>query len=39
MVDLGADLVLAFPLGKSEGTRDCIRRATAAGIHVREVAR
>jgi hypothetical protein len=41
MVDLGADLVLAFPLGQSmfTGTRDCMRRAVAAGIPVREVSR
>lgn len=36
MVDLGADLVPAFPGGP--GTRDCVRRARAAGIEVREVA-
>jgi len=35
MVDAGAELVLAFPLGKSTGTRDCIRRAVAAKIPVR----
>lgn len=37
MVDLGAGLVLAFPLamGDSRGTRDCIQRARAAGIPVR----
>ena len=38
MVDLGADVCLAFPLGDSRGTRDCMRRAFAAGIPVREVA-
>lgn len=36
MVDAGADVLLAFPLhlsaGPSIGTRDCIRRAKAAGI-------
>jgi len=32
MVDLGADLCLAFPLGESPGTKDCMRRALAAGI-------
>lgn len=32
MVDLGADLCLAFPLGGSRGTRDCMRRSEAAGI-------
>lgn len=35
MVDLGADICLAFPLGDSRGTRDCMRRAEAAGIPVR----
>ncbi|AXH67892.1 hypothetical protein J4T99_gp087 [Mycobacterium phage Bromden] len=34
MVDLGADVCLAFPLGKSPGTRDCMARAKKAGIHV-----
>lgn len=34
MVAAGADLCLAFPLGKSPGTRDCMRRAEAAGIQV-----
>lgn len=34
MVDLGADICLAFPLGESKGTRDCMRRAEAAGITV-----
>jgi len=34
MVDLGADLCLAFPRGESRGTRDCMRRAEAAGIPV-----
>lgn len=34
MVDLGADLCLAFPMGASRGTRDCMRRAEAAGIPV-----
>lgn len=37
MVDLGADLCLAFPLGASRGTRDCMRRAEAAGIPVRVI--
>lgn len=32
MVDLGADLCLAFPLPGSKGTWDCARRARAAGI-------
>jgi hypothetical protein len=35
MVDLGADICLAFPKGESRGTRDCIRRAEKAGIPVR----
>lgn len=35
MVDMGADLLIAFPLGKSAGTRDAIQRARAAGIPVR----
>jgi YspA, cpYpsA-related SLOG family len=34
MVDLGADVCLAFPLGESRGTRDCMRRAAKAGIPV-----
>lgn len=34
MVDLGADLCLAFPTAKSVGTWDCVRRANAAGIRV-----
>ncbi|OYN81736.1 DUF2493 domain-containing protein [Mycolicibacterium sphagni] len=34
MVDLGADLCLAFPLGESRGTRDCMKRAERAGIRV-----
>lgn len=32
MVDLGADLVLAFPLPGSKGTWDTVRRARAAGL-------
>lgn len=32
MVDLGADVCLAFPLPGSTGTWDCVRRAKAAGI-------
>ncbi|SEN88221.1 SLOG family protein [Nonomuraea pusilla] len=35
MVDLGADLCLAFQVGNSKGTADCIRRAEKAGIPVR----
>lgn len=34
MVAAGADVCLAFPLGRSTGTRDCMRRAEAAGIRV-----
>ena len=37
MVDAGADVCLAFPRGESRGTRDCIRRAKAAGIPVRVI--
>lgn len=33
MVDLGADICLGFPL-TGPGTRDCMARAEAAGIHV-----
>jgi hypothetical protein len=36
MVALGADLCLAFPHGESRGTRDCMRRAQAAGIPVHD---
>ncbi len=34
MVRAGAWRVLAFPIGRSPGTRDCIRAAQAAGLHV-----
>lgn len=34
MVDLGADLCLAFPLPDSRGTKDCMARAKKAGIKV-----
>lgn len=34
MVALGADLCLAFPLGESRGTRNCMRLAEEAGIPV-----
>lgn len=37
MVDRGAAVCLAFPLGASTGTRDCMRRAKRAGIPVRPV--
>ncbi len=36
LVDQGADVCLAFPLGRSPGTRDCMRRAATAGIPVLE---
>jgi ABC-type sugar transport system substrate-binding protein len=35
MVDLGADICLAFPLPDSRGTVDCMAKAAAAGIPVR----
>ncbi|MGW0245527.1 SLOG family protein [Nocardia goodfellowii] len=35
MIERGADLVLAFPLPSSVGTRDCISRAENARIPVR----
>lgn len=34
MVDLGADICLAFPLGESRGTRHCMQAAEKAGIEV-----
>lgn len=34
MVALGADICLAFPIGKSPGTRGCIALAEKAGIPV-----
>lgn len=34
MVNLGASLCLAFPYGKSPGTRDCMHRAKLAGIPI-----
>jgi len=36
MVDLGADVCLAFPFPDSRGTRDCMVKAQAAGIEVLE---
>ncbi len=33
MVDLGADVCLAFPGPESKGTWDCVKKARAAGIH------
>ncbi|WP_331723387.1 SLOG family protein [Streptomyces atratus] len=35
MVQLGADILVAFQRGNSRGTADCIRRAAQAGIPVR----
>lgn len=37
MVGAGAVLCLAFPLGASHGTRDCMRRAAATGVPVRDL--
>ena len=37
MVNLGADLVLAFPLDLSKGTRGCIELAAKAGLLVRNL--
>ena len=34
MVELGADVCLAFPLGESRGTRHCMQAAEKAGIEV-----
>lgn len=34
MLDLEPDLVWAFPVGKSIGTRNCIKQAKERGIHV-----
>lgn len=34
MIRLGADILLAFPMGPSVGTRHCMAAAKAAGIHV-----
>lgn len=34
MVDLGADVCLAFPLKDSRGTKDCMKRAEKADIPV-----
>jgi hypothetical protein len=36
MVNLGANVVLAFPIGKSPGTRHAMNAARIAGIKVRE---
>lgn len=37
MVSLGADVLVAAPLGKSPGTRDCMARARKAGIRVVDI--
>lgn len=37
MVDLGADVCLAFPTPSSRGTWDCVNRAKAAGIPIEVV--
>jgi|SRR5699024_8720881 len=37
MVRAGADLVLAFPVGASPGTRGCIRTARKAGLNVQVI--
>ncbi len=37
MVDLGADVCLAFPMSDSRGTWDCMTRAERAGIPVAEI--
>lgn len=37
MVDLGADICLAFPSEGSRGTWDCVRRARKAGIEVKVI--
>ena len=37
MVNLGADVCLALPLGSSRGTYDCMSRAKAACIPVRVI--
>lgn len=34
IVDLGADLMLAFPRGTSRGTRGCMKLAAEAGIEI-----
>lgn len=36
MVDLGADVCLAFPIGASRGTRGCMKLAKDAGIPVKD---
>jgi hypothetical protein len=37
MVNLGADMCLAFPLPSSRGTRNCMRLAREAGIPTRVI--
>lgn len=34
MVNYGPDVAIAFPVGTSRGTRDCVRRARKGGIPV-----
>lgn len=36
MVDAGADVVLAFPMGESRGTRGCMKIAEEAGLPVKD---
>jgi hypothetical protein len=36
MVDLGADVCLAFPFGESKGTRHCMKAAKKAGIPIKD---
>lgn len=39
MVDLGADLMLAAPLGASYGTRGCMKLARSAGIPIEDLSK
>lgn len=39
MLDWEPDVLLAFPLGESPGTRDCMKQAQARGIPVIDVAK
>ena len=36
MIDLGAEIVLAFPLGESRGTRHAMKASRLAGLKVKE---
>jgi hypothetical protein len=38
MIDTGIDRTLAFPLGRSPGTRGCMRLAKKAGVPVKQYA-